>query len=117
MGITDTQKFITYEFDIQLIYKVHKPIKKYAPPAKFPAQIEDITLILPDRTRVGNLIEAVIKHDKNIAQFELADVFKSAYTFRVWYQNSQKTLNNSDVEKIRNSIVSFIKNKFGATVK
>ncbi len=84
---------------------------------KFPPQIEDITLIIPSGVRIGEVAK-VFKSNPMIRGYELSGTYKSdIYTFRLWYQDPQKTLTDSEVEKIRNEILKSIKNKFGGVLK
>ncbi|MEK7470600.1 MAG: hypothetical protein AAB622_01150, partial [Patescibacteria group bacterium] len=52
-----------------------------------------------------------------IEKVELKDIYKNSYTFRIWYQDAEKTLTDAEVAKIRDEIIKEIKNKFGGTVK
>lgn len=84
---------------------------------KYPPQIEDITLAIPPKTKIGEVINTILQAHKLIADVELKDTYKDSYTFRVWYQDKNKTLNNQEVEKIRNKLLNEIKVKFGAILK
>ena len=81
-----------------------------------PPQIEDLTLVLPEKTRIGEILNLVSDFSNLIDHVELKDVYKDSYTFRIWYQDAEKTLTNLDVENIRNGIIAFVKTKFGATI-
>lgn len=83
---------------------------------KYPPQIEDISLIFPDKTYIGDVIN-IIKNQKNISDVELKDTFKDSYTFRIWYQDPDKTLTNDEVETIRSSFLKRLKQKFSVTLK
>ncbi len=84
--------------------------------AKYPPQIEDITLIVPEKTKIGEIVH-LIKTQKQISDVEMKDVYKDSYTFRVWYQNPNKTLTDKEVEKIRNKYLKEIREKFGGIIK
>jgi phenylalanyl-tRNA synthetase beta chain len=110
-------KHIYYELSTALLQKHAGKIKPFVTPAKYPAQIEDITFIFPDRTKIGNVIEFIKKIDSEISRIELVDMFENSCTFRIWYQNINKTLNNKDVERIRKDILSKTISTFGARIK
>lgn len=108
---------IYYDFDIYLLKNSSRAIASYAPIPKYPAQIEDMTLILPPKTRVGDILVSVKSSHKNLAKVKLINVYKNTHTFRFWYQHPEKTLNNKDVEIIRDKVTRGLKEKFGARTK
>lgn len=57
------------------------------------------------------------KNVKELNFTELADIFKDAYTFRIWYQSSDKTLEDWEVEKIRKDLINHLEKKYKATIK
>ena len=116
-GVLEKIDLIYYEFDTQYLINSYKAYPSYKPLPKYPPQIEDITLILPERTKVGDLIQSIESVDTDICKVELHDIFKNAYTFRINYQNPKKTLTNEEVEIIRNKILQLVKQKYGALLK
>ena len=105
---------IYYEFDFNKLYKLHSPLGSFKPIPKYPPQIEDLTFLLPDKTIVGEVLSKIKHSHKFISKTELKDIYKNNYTFRIWYQNPQKTLTDKEVEKIRNIIIKAVQNTFGA---
>ncbi len=103
------------EIDLDSILDKAQKIKAILWP-KYPPQIEDITLIIASKTRIGDIVD-VIRSSKLISNVELKDIYKDSYTFRVWYQDPNKTLTGEDVEKIRNKYLKEIKEKFGGIVR
>jgi phenylalanyl-tRNA synthetase beta subunit len=88
-----------------------KPIKATLWP-KYPPQIEDITLTIPPQTKIGEVIEVIKSTNKLVYEVELKDVYDANYTFRIYYQHPQKTLDNKEVETVRKQILQKLKNKF-----
>ncbi|HET7098773.1 MAG TPA: phenylalanine--tRNA ligase subunit beta [Patescibacteria group bacterium] len=84
---------------------------------KYPPQIEDITLAFPEKTKIGEVVAFIISIDANISEVEYVGEFKGNYTFHIKYQNPEKTLTDSEVEKIRNKILKEIGEKFGGNLK
>jgi len=78
---------------------------------KYPPQIEDITLVVPERTKIGEVIQSIKSVDNNVSEVELIDIYKDSHTFKIWYQDPKKTLDNEEVEKIRVKIVKILSNK------
>ncbi|MCH7641186.1 phenylalanine--tRNA ligase subunit beta [Patescibacteria group bacterium] len=113
-GVLEENDYIFYEFGVEQLRKGGVS-PTYIPIPKYPAQIEDLTLVLPDRTKVGEVIETIKLSGRQINNVELTDIYKDSYTFRVWYQNPKKTLTDKEVESIRKKILVGVKKKFGAT--
>jgi phenylalanyl-tRNA synthetase beta chain len=116
LGILE-EGLIYYDFDIELLKKASLVIASFAPIPKYPAQIEDITLVFPPKTKVGEVASFIKSSHKNLVKAELVNIYKDAHTFRFWYQHPEKTLNNKDVEIIRDKVVTRLKEKFGARIK
>lgn len=115
IGITN-EELIYYEFTVSKLMASTKPLKFQEIP-KYPAQIEDITFVFPDKTYIGEVINSIYPINRLIGKVDLKDVFKNAYTFRIEYQDPNKTLVDSEVDEIRKEIVTSIKNKFGGSIK
>ena len=79
-GELENDNFIYYEFCVSKLKESVSP-KSYCHISKFPAQIEDLTLVLPEKTKVGNIVSLITSIDKTISEVELIDVYKDAYTF------------------------------------
>ncbi|KKQ85874.1 MAG: Phenylalanine-tRNA ligase beta subunit [Candidatus Woesebacteria bacterium GW2011_GWB1_38_8] len=117
-GALESNALIYYEFEVSKLKKFYKEHSQYKSIPKYPPQIEDLTLILPEKTKVNDVIKSAITAvDNRITKFELTDIYKNSYTFRVEYSNPEKTLNDSEVEVIRNTLLKKIKNQFGVFQK
>ncbi|OGM30205.1 phenylalanine--tRNA ligase subunit beta [Candidatus Woesebacteria bacterium RIFCSPHIGHO2_01_FULL_44_10] len=109
--------YIYYELFVENLRKVAKQTPTYQPLPKYPAQIEDLTFKLPQKTRVGEVIEQISKIKDQISNVELIDTYKDYFTFRIWYQSKTKTLTDAEVTKIRSRIIAAVAKKFGGVVK
>ncbi len=117
IGVVENFDFVYYELIFQKIFDISQKITAFKPIPKYPAQIEDLTLVLPEKTRVGDVISSMRSVSGLIEDIELKDIYKNSYTFRIWYQDSKKTLTNEDVNKVRKEMVSYLKSKFGILLK
>lgn len=117
IGIAENTKFIYYEFEVSKLAKLSPKTISYKEISKYPIQIEDLTLTLPQKTRIGEVLKLIINNSKLIINAELKDTYKDSYTFRIWYQNPTKTLTNEEVEKIRKAMLGAVKQKFGGMLK
>jgi phenylalanyl-tRNA synthetase beta chain len=114
LGITN-DNLVYFEFEMKKLID-HIKTTPYIPKSKFPPQIEDLTFDFPERTYLGE-VYSLIKKVRNLTLVELKDTFEKTATFRVYYQNETKTLNNNEVKNIRNIILHRIKSKFGGKIK
>lgn len=105
-----------FEFDIESLAKL-KSSKTYQPISPYPPQIEDITFVLPQKTKIGEVISFIEKTSSLIKETELTNRYKDAWTFRITYQSKEKTLTDKEIEKIRNKIIKKISKACGGTVK
>lgn len=108
---------IFVEIGIDKLMLHFKELNSFTPVSKFPPQIEDITFTFPDKTKIGEVIGEFKNISNLIQNVELKDIFKESYTFRLWYQSYDKTLDNGEVNKIRASVTKTISSKFGARQK
>ncbi|PIP57121.1 phenylalanine--tRNA ligase subunit beta [Candidatus Woesebacteria bacterium CG22_combo_CG10-13_8_21_14_all_45_10] len=116
-GVLEEDNLIYGELEVAKLKAASREFLAFKPVPKYPAQIEDITLTFPEKTKVGEVMQAIYNLQLTINKVELKDVYKDAYTFRIWYQNPKKTLTNEEVTKIRNKILQSIKVKFGGVIK
>ena len=98
------------EISVNKLKEAAKDNPTYIPVSKYPSQIEDITLTLPPKTKIGEVMKVFEKA-------ELVDIFSDSFTFRVWYHDNEKTLTDEEVEKIRHKYLKEIKDKFGGVIK
>lgn len=106
-----------YEFDIQSTIDSNKIVKKYMDVAKFPPQVEDITLIIPEKTLIGDVIKSIKLQSEFLTKVELKDIYESSYTFNIEYQSKDKTLTDDEVKKIRTKVILHLKTNFGIITK
>ncbi len=107
---------LCFELEVSVLEK-HAKIKNYKSIPENPAQVEDLTLTFPPKTRIGEVINFMTSMNQFIEVVELKDIYKDSYTFRVWYQDPKKTLTDKEVEEIRNKILQSVKSKFGGIIK
>lgn len=115
LGVTDNN-LIYYEFAVDKLMESKIP-PEYINIPKYPAQVEDITFGLPEKSKVGDILGSITSANQLVVKSELRDIYNNNYTFRVWYQDPKRTLTNADVEKIRKQIISSVKTRFGAQIR
>jgi phenylalanyl-tRNA synthetase beta chain len=110
------EEIVAFELNVGMLEKYAKTLI-FKEPGKYPAQIEDITFSFPDKTKIGEAITKIKAVDIQILDVSLVDSFKNYYTFRIWYQNENKTLINSEVKILREKVIKTLKEKFGGSEK
>ncbi len=114
-GYVENSELLYYQFEIENL-RNYSQNPEYIDIPKYPAHIEDVTLVFPAKTRIGEVLN-LISATESVSNAELKDVYKDAYTFRIWYLDKNKTLTDSEVEKQRNKIINEVKTKFGGNLK
>lgn len=109
-GITTVEIIIE---KLTQLYKAHRSFKAIP---KYPAQIEDITLKVPEGVMIGPLIQTIKSASGLIADVEHKDIYKDSHTFRISYQDPQKTLDDKEVGEIRKKISSKLNEKYSIEV-
>jgi phenylalanyl-tRNA synthetase beta chain len=111
------EKIFIFDLDFTQILKDANEIKKYQAISKYPPIIEDLSLVVPEKTFVGEIIEVIKNNSPIIKSVEMIDSFENIRTFRVNYQHVRKTLTDKEVEKIRNKIIKDLKDKLKIQLK
>jgi phenylalanyl-tRNA synthetase beta chain len=110
------ETLLCFEFDVATLQK-HAKSKNYVAIAENPAQVEDLTLIFPPKTRIGEVTK-IFASNPLVRGYELSGTYMgNSYTFRIWYQDPKKNITGKEVEEVRNKILKEVKNKFGGKVK
>lgn len=112
---SDNNGCFYYSFEMKKLQLSKKIERKYQEINKFPPQVEDITLSVPERTYIGHIIEEIYKVSEFIKEVTLTDIYENNHTFNVKYQSEEKTLEDKEVEEIRNKIIKSLSSKFGIT--
>ena len=82
--------------------------KTYVPVPKYPPQIEDITIEIPEGKLVGDVIQSAKLASKLVQSIELVDIYERKFTFRISYLHPDKTLSDKEVEKEREKILEML---------
>ena len=117
VGYPENSELVYYEFEVSKLFELSQVNNEYTPIPKYPSQIEDLTLNFPDKTFLGGVINEIKLSNRLVKSAELKDIYKDSYTFRIEYQDPEKTLTDKEVEEVRIKVLSKIKEKFGGQVK
>ncbi len=107
---------VTVELEIETLSTLFREFRSFKPIPKYPAQIEDITIKIPQGVLTGKVIQTIKSASNIIADVEHKDVYKDSHTFRVSYQDPQKTLNDSEVAEVRKVLALKLKEKYSIEI-
>jgi phenylalanyl-tRNA synthetase beta subunit len=115
-GISKNANSLYFEFDVQALFNAYTPYKSFKKPSKFPPQIEDLTLSVPNGLYLSQIIDTIKLGHKSVQGVKLLDVYNDNLTFRIFYHDEGKTLTDNEVAKIRAVVIKSLQKKFGVKV-
>jgi len=104
------------ELDMETITKNAVQSKTYHPISKYPPIVEDLSFVVPQGFQVGPLIDVLLRVHKLIESIVFLDAYENKRTFRVTYNDPTKNLTGMDVAPIRQKLIEYAGEKFGASV-
>ena len=111
------QRILVFDFDFNELVKYANHHKRYLPIPKYPPIIEDLSFVIPGKTYVGKIMEMIKTVNPIIKSVDLIDSYEQTRTFRVTYQDLNKTLTDKEVEKIRKDVIKKVEEEFKAKLK
>lgn len=108
---------IIFEFNLTDLLKKTDLEKIYKPLPKYPPVIEDLAIVADEKIKTGDLISEIKKQSSLISEVSLLDIYGKTRTFHIIYQHKERNLTTGEVSKIREKILSALKEKFHATLK
>ncbi len=119
-------KYPIYVFEIKLKNILESIKKKIKEISKYPNNIRDITLILPNNIWITDIIKKCYLINKNIIKKisvikkyvnkNLKKKNKKNITLRIIIQDNNKTLSDKEINKIINKCKKILKKKFSALI-
>src|SRR3989344_1883740 len=100
--------------DMDKLQKVARYYPTYQPLPKHPPVKEEMTLILPTKTYLGEVIEEIYDTSRYVEKVELGEVFGQNATFRVIYRHPDKSLSDEEVAPLRRKIKQNLEHHFNA---
>jgi len=108
------ENLVTFELNFQTISK-HSTLQKiYIPIAKYPPIVEDLSIIIDEKIKTGDIIDKIKKQDTLITDVSLLDTFENKRTFHIVYQDKEKNLKSEEMGKIREKIIASLEKTFHA---
>ncbi len=116
---------VAFELDLeQLVLKVAEE-RDYEPVSRFPRVVRDISILVPKDIRVSrvlNMIEGV-DEERIVQDVDVFDIYeddkqeKKSIAFHIIYGSSQKTLKDTEVDKVEQAIKKALEEGLGAEVR
>ncbi|OGY07977.1 MAG: hypothetical protein A2782_02415 [Candidatus Blackburnbacteria bacterium RIFCSPHIGHO2_01_FULL_43_15b] len=97
-----------YEYETRALQKEAALSPSHQPIPKYPSQVEDMTIILPNGTYLGEVIQKIIKVNPQIKSVDLANTYQDTQTLRIEYQHPEKTLTDREVAFLRNKVIKLL---------
>ena len=99
--------------------------KKYKPFSSFPAIWRDISISLKKSIKFKEIEEVIKAKGNYLADFAIIDVYKGkdipleykAFTLRIFYQSTEKTLTSSEVDSFHNQIRQSLSQQEGVSLR
>lgn len=114
------------EIDLDVLFDNAKLEKKYKVLPKYPAVTRDIAMLVEDAVLVQDIEDTIKRAGGNLVEkIKLFDIYKGAQipegkksiAYAIAYRDPKKTLEEKDVTKVHNKILSSLEHKLGAELR
>lgn len=89
----------------------------YYPLPTYPPAIEDLTMIMPDKTEIGPVLKYITEKEKLVENLSIINRFENKITVRITYRNKNKNITSDEIQNSRESILRNIKLLFGIIIR
>jgi phenylalanyl-tRNA synthetase beta chain len=103
---------VVIDIKVADLLAVAKSHPRYQPIPKTATVIEDLTFTLPERTQIGNVIQAMSNASPLVTKVELHDVYQQNYTLTLTYHDATQNLTKEAVEPIRKQVIDRVSTDF-----
>ena len=110
-------KVFIFDFDFNELVKNGSFRRKYQPIPKYPPIIEDLSFVVLPKTYVSDILKMIKEVSSIIKSVELLDSYENTRTFRVTYQDKNKTLTDKEVTVFRKKIIEVLKKRLKINLK
>ncbi|MCX7883683.1 MAG: phenylalanine--tRNA ligase subunit beta [Caloramator sp.] len=114
------------EIDLKTLFEAAKNEKRYKPLPKFPAISRDIAMLVDENISVSELEKVILREGKELIEsVKLFDVYKGkqipeglrSLAFSLTFRAEDRTLKDEEVNKVHESIILKLKEKFNAQLR
>lgn len=121
------QAVFAAEISWQNLFELVKRVKvKFQELPKFPGVRRDLAILVDESVKYADLRRSAVKASKKLLkQVNLFDVYrgdkipsdKKQYAMSFFFQDSEKTLTDNEIEKMMSKLLSVFQNEYGATLR
>ena len=108
---------VAAQLSVEALLELPTQPKRFVPIPNHPSSTEDITLIFPDQTAIGPVIDHIKSLDKTIKEVALLGTYENTTTLRITIQHPTKNLTKEDIAALRSKILKEIEKKFEGKLK
>ncbi|NCB21002.1 MAG: phenylalanine--tRNA ligase subunit beta [Clostridia bacterium] len=115
------------EINFQEVFTLCSQIstRLYEPISRFPPAIRDICFVVNEKVLYNEFWKELINFSPLLTKVELFDVYQGenlpadskSWAFHLSYQDQEKTLTSTEIEKIQNDLVNYLSDKFEAKLR
>jgi len=115
-----------FELDLELMLQYARKPKPAETPSRFPASYRDISFLVAEAVTHQEVV-ALIRGIRSelVSGIELFDIYrgdklpagKKSMTYRLWYQSSERTLTDDEVNALHAKVAMRLKEKLGAEIR
>jgi phenylalanyl-tRNA synthetase beta chain len=114
LKLENKKSVIAFEIDFNKLIKICNGEKEYQAASKFPSAIRDISILVPMRVKVADILNQINSVKENLVQdVDLFDIYegdkkdreKKSLAFHIIFQAKNRTLNGDEIEFIFQKII------------
>ena len=118
------EKLLFFEVELEALLQIELPSAQAV--SKFPANRRDIAVVIDETISAGNVIDSIRKvGDNQLVGVNLFDVYQGngvdagmkSLAIALTLQDTTRTLEEKEITEQVNSIVSFLKTEFNASLR
>jgi phenylalanyl-tRNA synthetase beta chain len=110
-GIKNPQVAIA-EINLDALIMLYKPVQLFKQIEKYNPIVEDLSIDIPEGVNYQQVYDLIIK-TQNLLKIEYLDHYENHLTLRLYYQLTKQQITGIEAKKIREGILSKLKNKLG----
>ncbi len=120
------ERAVIAQLDLEALYAIEKPERKFRALPKFPAATRDLAVIVDQETGAGDMTEAMKKAGgKRVEKVELFDVFsgaqvgegKKSVAYAITMRSPEGTMRDEEVDAVIKKILKTLEKEFGAQLR
>ncbi len=107
------------ELDLDKLLKLVSGKNEFRPLPKYPAITRDLSLLVPNKGKVGDLIDAIWEASvSDIEDVDLIDYYDpTRFTFRIIFRSASRTLNDGEANTKLDQIIKYLRARFDFKVR